>query len=100
MSKLGSTFTFKFLAVSSSKLDIISMYFDEVFSKATSTCDKTIIMRNDATLVQDQNNFAAQCKSTFTMKVSSLAGRVAQPCIKIYSVGTTVASLDVKIGPS
>jgi hypothetical protein len=100
MLKLRSAFTFEFCAESTSKLDLISMYFHEVFSKATSTCDKTIIMRNDANLVQGQNNFAAQCKSTFTTKVSSLAAKVAQPCIEIYSVGTKVASLDAKIGPS
>jgi hypothetical protein len=54
MSKLGSVFTFEFLAMSSSKLDLISMYFDKVFSKATSTCDKAIIMQDDATLVRDE----------------------------------------------
>jgi hypothetical protein len=54
MSKLRSAFTFEFLAVSSSKLDLISMYFDKVFSKATSTCDIAIIMQDDATLVRDE----------------------------------------------
>jgi hypothetical protein len=52
MSKLGSAFTFEFLAVNSSKLDLISMYFNKVFSRATSTCDKAIIIRDDATLVR------------------------------------------------